>query len=79
MRRQRNMFPMNMKTKPQKNKGSGDKPSDTVQVMIKKILNSLRRKDEQVKSFKKNVRKYKEEPNTERNQWQIKGYIGISQ
>ena len=53
MRRQRNMFPMNMKTKPQKNKGSGDKPSDTVQVMIKKILNSLRRKDEQVKSFKK--------------------------
>ena len=47
------MFPMNMKTKPQKNKGSGDKPSDTVQVMIKKILNSLRRKDEQVKSFKK--------------------------
>ena len=53
MRRQRNMFPMNMKTKPQKNKGSGDKPSDTVQVMIKKILNSLRRKDEHVKSFKK--------------------------
>ena len=47
------MFPMNMKTKPQKNKGSGDKPSDTVQVMIKKILNGLRRKDEQVKSFKK--------------------------
>ena len=47
------MFPMNMKTKPQKNKGSGDKPSDTVQVMIKKILNRLRRKDEQVESLKK--------------------------
>ena len=61
MRRQRNMFPMNMKTKPQKNKGSGDKPSDTVQVMIKKILNSLRRKDEQVKSFKKMLENIKKQ------------------
>ena len=76
MRRQRNMFPMNMKTKPQKNKGSGDKPSDTVQVMIKKILNSLRRKDEQVKSFKKMLENIKKNQTLKGINGRLKGIQG---
>ena len=70
------MFPMNMKTKPQKNKGSGDKPSDTVQVMIKKILNSLRRKDEQVKSFKKMLENIKKNQTLKGINGRLKGIQG---
>ena len=70
------MFPMNMKTKPQKNKGSGDKPSDTVQVMIKKILNGLRRKDEQVKSFKKMLENIKKNQTLKGINGRLKGIQG---